>query len=428
MKLVYLWIEESKNIQKQGFNFNGRFNCHYDDTTQTLTITEDKNYINIFPEHITMTAIVGENGSGKSSLIKHFISNINYNTISYDRRQKLACYLNHEKNQLFIHTYLNNLTVNCDFPYYIDNDNQRSFYEDDIGFEKEKFESFYYLYQPSLEMENDLYDGYEYNDKIIVHIEPNKDNKIINLLDIEKKTKSNMLHYLATQKATTFRHSSFFNPTGIYIERDDDTFYNEFPSEYDNKYNPFRTDYISNMSLLLKLDLLIYFYFNSELLKGLQPNSTLNKIKDLKNELEFEITQVSIEFNFSVLENFSYTILETINADREEIKSNHNISNDPLSLFLNEIENIFLTIQNVDTFFQLCTLDVHAGHINGYDVQMHRFTKEMVPILQHLPKFLTIGFFEENGRSLSELSSGEQNILKILYSIENIIHLRKGKT
>lgn len=68
MELVYLWVEDYKNIQKQGFNFSPRFECIYDG--ENLTIDEKKDYVNIFPENINITAIVGENGSGKSRVLE----------------------------------------------------------------------------------------------------------------------------------------------------------------------------------------------------------------------------------------------------------------------------------------------------------------------------------------------------------------------
>ncbi len=69
MELVYLWVENYKNIQKQGFNFSPRFECEYDEESKELTI-DKKEHVSIFPKNINITAIVGENGSGKSSIIE----------------------------------------------------------------------------------------------------------------------------------------------------------------------------------------------------------------------------------------------------------------------------------------------------------------------------------------------------------------------
>lgn len=72
MELVYLWVEEYKNIKNQGFNFSPRFTCKYENGE--LTIEEKKDYVSIFPENINITAIVGENGAGKSSLIEEIFN------------------------------------------------------------------------------------------------------------------------------------------------------------------------------------------------------------------------------------------------------------------------------------------------------------------------------------------------------------------
>jgi predicted ATPase len=68
MELVYLWVDNYKNIRNQGFNFSSKFECEFDEDTKELTITEKEKYVSIFPENINITAIVGENGSGKSSI------------------------------------------------------------------------------------------------------------------------------------------------------------------------------------------------------------------------------------------------------------------------------------------------------------------------------------------------------------------------
>jgi predicted ATPase len=77
MELVYLWVEDYKNIQKQGFNFSPRFMCEYDEDTKELKVV-DKDETgefypkNFFGDNINVTAIVGENGSGKSSIGEAF--------------------------------------------------------------------------------------------------------------------------------------------------------------------------------------------------------------------------------------------------------------------------------------------------------------------------------------------------------------------
>lgn len=80
MELVYLWVEDYKNIQKQGFNFSPRFRCEYDEVTKELNIIDkDKTGEfypkNFFGDNINVTAIVGENGSGKTTL-SNFIKEI----------------------------------------------------------------------------------------------------------------------------------------------------------------------------------------------------------------------------------------------------------------------------------------------------------------------------------------------------------------
>jgi len=72
MELVYLWVEEYKNIYKQGFNFSPRFECSFDGTN--LTIKPKEHIENFFGDNINVTAIIGKNGSGKSSVLNAIIN------------------------------------------------------------------------------------------------------------------------------------------------------------------------------------------------------------------------------------------------------------------------------------------------------------------------------------------------------------------
>lgn len=78
MELVYLWVEEYKNIKEEGFNFSPRFECEfkaeYDGDGKLkdnceLVIKPKEHLENFFGKNINVTAIVGENGSGKSSVL-----------------------------------------------------------------------------------------------------------------------------------------------------------------------------------------------------------------------------------------------------------------------------------------------------------------------------------------------------------------------
>jgi len=90
MELVYLWVEDYKNIKKQGFNFSPNFECEfipvYEDEKVSekseLKITQKENSLkDFFGENINITAIVGENGSGKSSVLELLKEILNYNKL-----------------------------------------------------------------------------------------------------------------------------------------------------------------------------------------------------------------------------------------------------------------------------------------------------------------------------------------------------------
>ena len=74
MELVYLWVDSYKNIRNQGFNFSPRFECEFDEDKNELTITENEDYVSIFPENINITAIIGKNGSGKTSILEEIMT------------------------------------------------------------------------------------------------------------------------------------------------------------------------------------------------------------------------------------------------------------------------------------------------------------------------------------------------------------------
>lgn len=79
MELLYLWIEDFRNIKKQGFDFSAEFKFKMDELDKSqsnqsfsykLTISKNESYVNLFDGNvINVTGIIGKNGSGKSTLL-----------------------------------------------------------------------------------------------------------------------------------------------------------------------------------------------------------------------------------------------------------------------------------------------------------------------------------------------------------------------
>ena len=206
MELVYLWVEKYKNIKNQGFNFSPRFECSYDEEKEELTINENKDYVSIFPKNINVTAIVGENGSGKSNLISRLQKPI---ILYYNNGNFYSNYFYNKKCNLKIKKYkdtTNHIYLDSDFikiNLEIDNDytkfNLYKLIESEIinlGFDVLKFlENFYTLildhndefqtkeifkFNPTtIEIYEQTYSQFEYLDKL-------NDNYLIQQLTKEK--------------------------------------------------------------------------------------------------------------------------------------------------------------------------------------------------------------------------------------------------
>lgn len=83
VELLYAWIncDETGFIQKQGFNFSPKYTFDMVESPKgyyTLNYRENKNYPNVweFGSIVNLTAVIGQNGSGKSALLKHLANAI----------------------------------------------------------------------------------------------------------------------------------------------------------------------------------------------------------------------------------------------------------------------------------------------------------------------------------------------------------------
>lgn len=87
MELLYIWIDKYKNIEKQGFNFSPKYDFEFKSEPTVMVKGElfehkteqrkelKNTYKDFFNTKISnVTAIIGENGSGKSSIINLFLN------------------------------------------------------------------------------------------------------------------------------------------------------------------------------------------------------------------------------------------------------------------------------------------------------------------------------------------------------------------
>jgi len=72
MELLYVWIEDYKNIHHQGFNFSSKYRFHFHFESGEISYEmQNDTLTHFFPKNINnVTALIGENGSGKSSIIE----------------------------------------------------------------------------------------------------------------------------------------------------------------------------------------------------------------------------------------------------------------------------------------------------------------------------------------------------------------------
>ncbi|HWK07391.1 MAG TPA: AAA family ATPase [Puia sp.] len=75
MTLHYIWIDNHPVLSKVGFNLSNRFRIHYKEGDGRVEIREAENHIPVFfAENISnLTALIGENGAGKTTALRYFI-------------------------------------------------------------------------------------------------------------------------------------------------------------------------------------------------------------------------------------------------------------------------------------------------------------------------------------------------------------------
>jgi len=379
MELVYLWIEKYKNIKNQEFNFSPKFNCKFDG--KKISINKNENYVNIFPENINVTAIIGENGSGKSSILK-----LLHKSLIIWEGKGFALFANKE-NKIF---YLSGLEK---YPFL---DKYEELYSD------ERIISFP-LFDYSFTYDQDL------NYSTLDNVYPKKEiNSLKGFIDLKKELFNNqkniLLNYLDLKKLNLLKNfKSFFIPKTVNI------FFNTRSiQKKESSPNLIKTAEIELLNLKDSISNNIdteEFIVIIKKIKNILSNP--NSYEPLLSQFDyFDPTNVfqlgenfTDEDTYSNLWNNTYRTFETVNLDKvSKVKKIESISSN-------------------ETWIEESDYLIYSFDIDSLDQQL------VEDILVSFSSYqFTIQVCDKNKKALNDLSFGEQQLIFILnqlYSLKN---------
>ncbi len=397
MELVYLWVEEYKNIHKQGFNFSPRFNCDYDYENEKLTITPtpEKAIKNFFDEEgkINVTAIVGENGSGKTAILSSLV------------------YLLSNKNLKI------NIECNAVAIYYDENckdENCKKYYKKTVGevskfitkesitpISEDKIYSIFYDYSIDYNFKT-LFNGNmsssykaNYKDTCIL-IRPDKTDAVINLDNIEFEANQNILQFIV-RKDINFQHiNNFFLPSKVKLTSTNPRIYGFEKhagkesaikikvEKLNHNWLPDDNFSISNLNkeqleLFTKLYIIQNTFFKSDKLKE----------TDFKKKIQnYSNTEQSIEELLNIISGSKF----------------HELYHEKLAYEIPKIKQSF------------DFLDYIKGK-SSYKIGSMIVIEKEKELLKNLAPWIDVDFFDEEGRKFSDLSYGQKFLIKFVYDV-----------
>lgn len=422
MELVYLWVEDYKNIHEQDFNFSPRFECSYKNHVLTICDKKEKNnkcknksYIeNFFGENINVTAIVGENGSGKSNIlgyINEYLSKI---------IQKLGGYKNNLfvlllEDVVYILTTLD-IKIDCSQEYELiiipkfqmENkiDNSR------IKFILEQFSLTLYSFHITSNNKNLQYATKHYPDRRLSPIEIEKnDPRLITYQILEEENESQYF-------------GDFFSPDQIVIQSN---------SLYDieiTKEEGYKK-YFKNISILGdELDkknnvdefLFVIYTYLSSLLFRFTPNDTFEELKNVSSLQNFEEilrNKITTLMTYYVESNIVYT--NKLNY-RAELLSIGEILLDYANKIKKDKEHLeeLLGTNKYSNLHYGVTFNINKNKLKN--------KKEYYYLFEKLPECFEINFRDTlKNIEYLDLSSGEKSVIRVRYYIETEIKKSQKK-
>ena len=438
MELVYLWVENYKNIQKQGFNFSPRFECKYDEKSNELTIDENKEYVSIFPENINITAIVGENGSGKSSLFKIIMKLITFNTLDYKldfHSQKYEKSFALIYNKKIIKISLNDNIKQC---IYNKNLIEVKSLNNNIDFFTIHFN---YMLDTLYDNKNDSWikkiyhkaDSYQ----TPLLLEPYKNNngkQQIDLDIIEYLNNQNMLRFYSHFDINK-KIFEFFKPNKIIFriatKKHIDILKPVLPKGDKGIYKEYRSIFYK-FTQLYEINTFPKMGKNKSKLRSVY-NRIINLYKKgLYKDISYLYIALKVLSSKEIL--FNKTEYLRIQNWAKKLESGEKLLSFSEALILNNLisnKSSKYEVRKIQICINFIEKEIYA-HKNFTD-NINKITNilEVKTILEFLPPWLDIEWFEDT-KSIKSLSSGEKIvftfIINLMYQIENINNNKKYKT
>jgi len=412
MELVYLWVEDYKNIKKQGFNFSPRFDCKFHDKYDENNKLKDdclleinpKKYISIFPDNINITAIVGENGSGKSSIIEVLIK-LFYSRIDKPIQKINAFLIINNKSNYVIS--LNKTPINNTL-------------------KEIKAVDFYNLFlNYSLEMTSFM-ESLKEKDQLMNFEPAKKDMGFRNLIDLDnlhyKNRKQIISIYNKLQKIDIL--NTFFNPKEIIVSYQHQ---GELLINIDSQGQYYLNIHIESLCLKLFEDDPKHDKFLREQ-KFTTIRDDINNLYQNYKLKELNLIYILIEM-FNYEEYFNHMLiykqikknLEKAYLSNGKIKDSTSIINENLKIIMNQSISKNLTKIKDALLFN--------NYLKSNDISNKLKDEIRIPInTNHIEAFtvewLHIDFFEET-KTFKQLSNGEQTLFMILINI--FTHIKKSK-
>ncbi len=430
MELVYLWVEDYKNIQNQGFNFSSHHNCNYDTDTKKLTINKNESNHGFFGKNINITAIVGGNGSGKSSLIKIFFLLIYFNKYSLSNNDYIKL-IKQKYKKTFFAVIVNNdgtyekLTYNVDI----------SCNEDCSEVNNVNFYSLYFNYITDTWCDdyedywvNQLYHKTD-NYSTPLLLQPNKQdsNTLSNIIDID------MISYLNSQRLLQFYSkvennqsiSNFFDPSYIklltstksisYSSKGEAVEFNKIGKignkllKTAHKYS-FKLDFGSQNKILKEL-------------KSIEDSGDFEYINQLYITLKVLLSDTSL-YDAKMYERVKKSFEESIKKDIL-IPKTELVQVKEFDKLINKTTSEYKSMKLIQCFgFQMSAMYESKEFKELFEGEnLDLGNAQVKSLLKYIPPWVDIDFFEDT-KSLTTLSSGEKAlltiILNIMYHCQNI--------